>query len=137
MNAPSLPPAVGLARVARLATTDGSRPHVVPVVFCELDGAIYIPIDGKPKSGRRLRRLANIAANPAVALLVDDYFEDWSRLRWTRIDGDAEVVASGAEVVAALRAKYPQYRQFEVGTTAIRVTIRRLRSWSASGPDNP
>ena len=57
--------------VARLATVDAARPHVVPVVFCELDGALYIPVDGKPKSGARLKRLRNIERNPAVALLVD------------------------------------------------------------------
>ena len=46
-------------RVARLATVgpDG-RPHVVPICFA-LDGdTLYTAVDSKPKSTRRLRRLA-------------------------------------------------------------------------------
>ena len=119
--------------VARLATVDGERPHLVPVVFCELDGALFIPVDGKPKSGTRLRRLRNIERNPAVTLLIDRYSDDWSDLCWTRIDGRAEIVATDHAVRDALETKYPQYEQVEIGTTAIRVTIERIASWSAKG----
>ena len=123
--------------VARLATVDAARPHVVPVVFCELDGALYIPVDGKPKSGARLKRLRNIERNPAVAILVDRYSDDWSELCWTRIDGRAEIVAADDRIRAALRAKYPQYEHVEIGTTAIRVTIEGVVSWSAKGRRPP
>lgn len=117
--------------VARLATTDGDRPHVVPVVFCELDGDLIIPVDGKPKSGARLKRLSNIDRNPAVAILIDRYSDDWSELRWTRIDGRAEIVATDDGIREALEAKYPQYEQVEIGTTAIRIKIEGVTSWSA------
>ena len=118
--------------VARLATVDGTRPHLVPVVFCVLDGDVYIPVDGKPKSSTRLRRLRNIARNPAVALLIDEYASDWTKLRWVRVDGTAEVVDTDAGIKAALESKYPQYEHIDVGREAIRVTIRRVRSWSAT-----
>ena len=119
--------------VARLATVDGRRPHLVPVVFCELDGALFIPVDGKPKSGARLKRLRNIERNPAVALLIDRYSDDWSDLCWTRIDGRAEIVATDRGIREALETKYPQYEHVEIGATAIRVTIERMTSWSAKG----
>ncbi len=126
-----LPPWASRSPVARLATVDGSQPHLVPVVFVEAAGAIYIPLNGKPKSGAPLKRVRNIESNPLVSLLIDDYFEDWSKLRWTRIDGDARIVATPASAVAALRAKYPQYGRIDVGTTAIRVVVARKRVWSA------
>src|SRR4051795_978279 len=86
------------AHVARLATagTDG-RPHLVPVVFA-LDGdTLYTAVDDvKPKATTRLRRLANIAANPAVALLADHYEDDWSALWWVRADGTGRLLRPGA-----------------------------------------
>lgn len=133
MSQGSTPPEWALkSAVARLATVDGERPHLVPVVFCELDGALVIPVDGKPKSGTRLQRLRNIERNPAVALLIDRYSDDWSDLCWTRLDGRAEIVATNDRIRGALEAKYPQYEHVEIGTTAIRVTIERVASWSAT-----
>ena len=126
-----LPPWAARQPVARLATSDGAQPHIVPVVFCEFGGALYIPIDGKRKSGRPLKRVANIERNPAVSLLIDEYHEDWSRLRWLRIDGDAEVVATTLQLAAALTAKYPQYQRVEVGASAIRIVPRKLQTWAA------
>lgn len=123
--------------VARLATVDAERPHLIPVVFCVLDDALVIPVDGKPKSGARLKRLRNIERNPAVTVLVDRYSDDWSDLCWTRIDGRAEIVATDDRIRAALRAKYPQYEHVEIGTTAIRVTIGGVVSWSAKGRRPP
>ncbi|MCY3839514.1 MAG: TIGR03668 family PPOX class F420-dependent oxidoreductase [Gammaproteobacteria bacterium] len=134
----STPPEWALkSAVARLATVDAARPHLVPVVFCELDGALFIPVDGKPKSGTRLKRLRNIERNPAVAILIDRYSEDWSDLCWSRIDGRADIVATDDRIRAALRAKYPQYEHVEIGTTAIRVTIEDVVSWSAEGRRPP
>ena len=115
--------------VAYLATRGESHPHIVPVVFCEVDGAIYVPIDGKPKSGRRLKRLANIERDPAVCLLADVYDDDWSQLRWVRVDGRADEVPTTDVVAAALRAKYPQYATTPLGNSAIRITVARVRSW--------
>src|SRR5438105_7336995 len=85
---------LGAARVARLATADAAGvPHVVPVCFA-LDagaGRIYIALDSKPKRvpGRALRRVRNIEANPHVALLCDEYAEDWSRLAYCLVHAEA------------------------------------------------
>src|SRR5215210_939155 len=84
---------------ARLATAgrDG-RPHVVPCTFAVLgDATIVSAVDHKPKRTTALRRLANIAANPRVAVLADHYADDWTKLWWARADGTAHVVAPDAE----------------------------------------
>lgn len=105
---------IAVQRVARLATADSrGQPHVVPVCFVFLGGGFYIPVDDKPKRTLRLKRLRNIRENPRVALLVDTYDEDWRRLAWVMVQGEAEVLEGGPEhreAVAALREKYPQYR---------------------------
>src|SRR5690242_12380238 len=103
-------------RVAHLATADGAgRPHVVPVCFALLDGTLYTPLDAKPKRVpvERLRRVRDLEANPSVCLTVDDYDEDWRRLRWLQVRGRAELLRPGAEqqaAVTALCARYAQYR---------------------------
>jgi len=131
---PVLPSWAASCPLARLATVGETHPHIVPVVFCEVRGAIYVPIDGKPKSGRRLQRLRNIDRDAAVCLLVDVYDDDWSRLRWVRVDGRAERTPTTDAVAAALRAKYPQYVTTPLGNSAIRITVDRIRSWR-SQPD--
>jgi PPOX class probable F420-dependent enzyme len=125
------------ARVARLATADAAgTPHLVPVCFVVGDdGAMWTPIDGKPKSSRRLRRLRNLAENPRASLLVDHYEEDWRELRWVAVHGRAELVtgAAAAPALDALRAKYPQYAEVEAGPEAIRLVAQRIVAWSAAG----
>ncbi len=116
--------------MGHLATADARGvPHVVPVCYA-LDGeALYITIDEKPKrvSGRPLKRIANILANPMVAFCVDRYDEDWSRLGWVMLRGRAEILAGGAEHDAAqalLRARYFQYRAMlldELPVIALRI----------------
>ena len=128
------------ARVARLGTVaaDG-RPHLVPVVFVLDEDAdvVWIAVDAKPKSTRRLRRIANIDRDPRVTLLADHYEEDWDRLWWVRADGRATILqvssASGAAAVEALRAKYPQDAAEHLGPL-IRVLVERWTAWSATAP---
>ena len=58
-------------RVAYFATADSRAvPHVVPVCFAIVEHTLYITIDEKPKrlSSLGLKRLRNIAENPAVAV---------------------------------------------------------------------
>jgi PPOX class probable F420-dependent enzyme len=120
------------ARVARLATVanDGS-PHVVPIVFAAAGEQILTAVDHKPKTTTRLRRLANIAANPRVSVLVDEYDEDWSRLWWARADGSARVL--DAHDVAALVERYEQYHATPPGGPVIVVDVDRWTGWSAAG----
>ena len=104
-------------RVARLATVDpAGHPHVVPVVYATNGRAFYSPLDAKPKKRpfARLKRVRNIQANPRVALLIDHYEEDWTRLRFVMVQGRAELLNSGTEWETArtlLETKYPQYRK--------------------------
>lgn len=123
------------APVLRLATADASgRPHVVPCTFA-LDGAgqIVTGVDSKPKSTARLRRLANIAANPRVSLLADEYSADWERLWWARADGVAVIERAGPQHAAhwqLLRARYPQYSGQLLDGPVIVVAVQSWTGWS-------
>lgn len=137
---PGLRRRIARARVGHLATSDGTRPTVVPVCFVLLANTVYQAIDAKPKSvaPRRLRRVKNIRANPNAALLVDQYVENWRRLWWVLLLGRARLVVGGREherAIAALRWKYPQYRTttpLAASALVIAVDVRRLRQWQAS-----
>lgn len=124
------------SRFARLATVSQARPHLVPVVFAMVGDLVVTAVDGKPKSTTQLRRLANIAAEPRVSLLVDHQDEDWSQLWWVRFDGVAQVhdVSSGVGMTAvrALRDKYSQYSTVSLPGPVIVVRPTRWSSWSAS-----
>ncbi|MER5682947.1 TIGR03668 family PPOX class F420-dependent oxidoreductase [Streptomyces sp. NPDC002205] len=127
------------ARIAHLATIDAaSRPHLVPVVFA-LDGdTVMLAVDHKPKRTVRLKRLANIAANPSVCLLADHYEEDWDRLWWVRADGEARVLPSpdgfpeAARCVGLLTAKYQQYADRPPDGPVVEVSVLRWSGWRAS-----
>ncbi len=126
------------ARVARLATADAAgRPHVVPLVFA-LDGdTIVSAVDAKPKRTTALRRLANVAANPRVALLADHYDDaDWTALWWARADGTARIVAAdepeAPRALARLSARYDQYRAAPPAGPLLLVAVERWSGWRAS-----
>jgi PPOX class probable F420-dependent enzyme len=122
----------GDARVARLATVDpDGRPHIVPICFA-LDGdTLYTAVDEKSKSTRRLRRLVNIEANPGVEVVVDHWDEDWSKLWWVRLGGEARIVENDERGLDLLQAKYPQYRDRPPAGPFIVVTILRRSVWQA------
>lgn len=125
------------SRVGYLATAgaDG-RPHVVPFVFAVVAGGqIVSAVDHKPKRSVDLRRLRNIAVNPAVSVLVDHYEEDWGRLWWVRADGQARVVSAGSErevAVAALVAKYGNYRGNPPQGAVVIIDVHRVTGWHAA-----
>jgi PPOX class probable F420-dependent enzyme len=129
---------VAAARVGHLATvTPDGRAHVVPCCFALEEGRIWTAVDQKPKRSLRLQRLANVRANPWASLLVDHYEEDWARLWWVRVDGPAEVLEGGPErdwALAALAAKYAQYRDAPPEGPVIALTAERWRAWSAGEP---
>ena len=150
-----MPAKLDLQAVARLLATwpvgrlalvsaHGGAPWVAPIVFAPSGGAVWTPIDGKPKSGGPLQRLANAEADPRASLLLDEYTDDWTRLWWVRLDGTIQVHrtadpgstdGSALGAVAALREKYPQYREASLlprRPTLLELTIARIRGWSAS-----
>jgi len=125
------------ARVARLSTLDAEgTPHLVPICFV-FDGTLfYSAIDRKPKrvSADQLARIRNIERMPQVALLVDHYDEDWSRLWYVLVRGKAEILSAGAEwhrAIEQLKAKYPQYAADMLADDApvLRITPERVTSW--------
>lgn len=112
---------------------DGA-PHVVPVVFAVQHDVVFTAVDAKRKSTHRLRRLANIAAEPRVSLLVDHYDDDWSQLWWVRADGVAEIHEAGEAMAAGyalLRAKYHQYDRVALDGPVVAVTVHRWSDWHA------
>lgn len=123
------------ARVARLATVDArGRPHLVPITFALGGDRLVTAVDHKPKSSTDLKRLRNIAANPAVSVLADHYADDWSALWWVRLDGSAQVIAEGKEyddALALLTAKYPQYADRAPVGPIIVVQVESWTGWSA------
>ena len=130
------------ARVARLATADkDAAPHVVPVVFALVDGKIYIPVDGKQKKDiERLKRLENIRENAQVSFLVDHYEDDWAKLGFALIFGNARIIHAEADAAAyekaaaLLREKYAQYRgPITIHAWMIEITPHRAASWGAMG----
>ncbi len=127
------------ARVARLATASlDAEPHVVPICFVFDGGAFYSVLDAKPKrvAPERLKRVRNLRANPRVALLIDEYDEDWSRLRYVLVLGEAELLSPGEEharALARLREKYPGYRAMPLESAlVIKVRPHRLVLWRAT-----
>lgn len=129
---------LGAARVARLATvTQAGGPHIVPVTFAVDGDRIYTAVDAKPKTTRSLRRLANILANPQVAILADHYSEDWAGLWWVRADGRATVrtgPGAMARPIALLQERYLQYRQAPPEGPVVAIEVQRWTGWAASPP---
>ena len=133
------------ARRAVLATIDpDGRPRLVPICLV-LDPArpvVFTPLDDKPKRVDDLRGLARVRdllARPDVTVLADRWDEDWRKLGWLRLGGRADLLeptqaADHATVVAALRAKYPQYVAHDLETRPIiRIAIERVTSWGDLG----
>ena len=134
---------VDCARIAHLASSSSAgQPHVVPVCFTMVKGRIYVGLDSKPKSvdPLRLRRVRNILHNPKVSFLVDKYSEDWTKLGYVMITGEAELCSCEEEqrvAVDALRAKYAQYRDMLPNDAPIlRITPKRAFSWGDLCPRN-
>jgi PPOX class probable F420-dependent enzyme len=130
---------IGKAKVARFATLDTKMlPHVVPVCFVYDGLAFYTPIDKKPKrvALEKLARIRHIRANPRVALLIDEYCEDWSQLWWILIRGKAKLIPKSASkehtrAIRRLKSKYWQYRTGMLPDDApvIRITPERIAFW--------
>jgi PPOX class probable F420-dependent enzyme len=148
------------ARVARLATADSKAiPHIVPVVFAFDGEKYYIPVDEKTKTTKpdKLRRIKNIEINPAVALLIDEYSEDWKKLLFIMIQGKASILGKrrGNEkeeeeeqqendendkllkiAHKLLFAKYTQYQHIAIGKLCIVIYPQKTIFWSMVSKEN-
>ena len=113
----------------------------MPIVFVWTNDVLYTPLDRKPKRDddwHALRRVRNIETNGRVAIVVDRYDEDWSRLAWVMVEGVATILESGEErdaAVALLTEKYSQYETLPLeGRPIVRVSIERANEWSSETP---
>src|SRR4030095_1248625 len=91
--------------VARLATADATgQPHVIPFCYAFDGTSLYFIVDEKPKrqTGKPLKRIRNILANPQVAMVIDDYTDDWTQLAYVLITGKATIVEQEEEHGRAL-----------------------------------
>lgn len=130
---------VAQQRVAHLATANAEgRPHVIPVCYACDSVHFYIALDEKPKrvAGRQLRRVRNIEVRPAVSLVIDRYTDDWSRLGYVLIQGQAQIIDPGSDLHAhaliLLRERYSQYRTMALETNpVISIIPGAITSWGA------
>lgn len=127
---------VRAARVARLASVgpDGT-PHAVPVCYVYEGVAFYSVLDAKPKRRPldQLQRVRNLRANPSVCLLIDEYDDDWSRLRYVLVHGRATLLMPSeehAETLRRLREKYAQYQVMPLDANpVIKIEPTRWTAW--------
>ena len=113
------------------------RLDLVPCCFAvatsEEAVAVVTAVDHKPKRHDRLARLANVGRDPNVTFLVDHRDpEDWSRLWWVRVNGQARVVDDGPDhesAIDALVEKYAQYQERPPLGPVIRVDELRWTGW--------
>lgn len=126
------------APVAVLATVSvDDTPHLVPITFALRNDLIVTGIDHKPKQTTRLRRLDNIAANPAVSVLAHHYdSDDWTQLWWARVDGSASIVPPDdpehPPLATLLGEVHPQYREHPIAGPIIAIAVERWSTWSGS-----
>jgi PPOX class probable F420-dependent enzyme len=123
--------------VARLATAaPKGQIDLVPITFALAGTTVVTAVDHKAKQTRRLQRLANIARDPRVTVLVDHYDDDWSTLWWARLKGLAAVVTEGprfADAIELLVAKYPRhYSPHPPQGPVIIIDITDVYTWRAS-----
>jgi PPOX class probable F420-dependent enzyme len=141
INNISLKAKITEAKVARLATVDlECKPHLIPVVFVFDNDCYFIPIDEKTKRSRpeKLKRAKNIQQNPNVALLIDEYNEDWKKLYFIMIQGQASIVGKELEqnemlllekAHKLLSDKYVQYQKIGIGEYVIMIIPQKVITW--------
>lgn len=132
------------ARIAHLATAgkDG-QPHVVPICFVYDGRALYTALDLKPKRTLALTRVRNIQENPRVAVLIDEYSEDWTQLWYVLVHGIAVLLSKPEdhgrqEALRLLQDKYQPYREglLPESASVIRIRPDRITAWGMLTADD-
>src|SRR4029077_6930601 len=130
-------------RVARLGLLDEEgAPRVLPVTFALAEGRIWTAIDQKPKRAGEPARLRFLRRDPRAALTVDRYSDDWEELAWGQGLGAVRILdlTEGEAGLAALSAKYDQYREEEPRGPLLALEPERYLWWRAAdspGPGGP
>jgi PPOX class probable F420-dependent enzyme len=130
------------AKVARLATVDSEcKPYLIPVVFVFDNDCYFIPIDEKTKRSKpeNLKRIKNTQQNPNVALLIDEYDEDWRKLYFIMIQREASIIGGkelgqNEQVLLEkahklLSGKYVQYQEIGIGEYVIMIVPQKVITW--------
>jgi PPOX class probable F420-dependent enzyme len=120
------------ARVARLGLLDErDRPRVLPVTFAVFEDALWTAIDRKPKRSAEPARVRRLRRRPEATLLVDAYFDDWSRLEWVELSGRVSILdaSDAGDAVEALAAKYSQYRTEPPPGPLLRLSPEGFACW--------
>ena len=109
-------------------------------LLCLRRDALLSALDEKPKrvGDRALRRVRNIEGRPQVALVMDRYAEDWSRLGYVLVRGRATLLEPSdpahAPALRLLRERYQQYRAMALeGHAVIAILPERVVSWGSLG----
>jgi PPOX class probable F420-dependent enzyme len=125
------------APVAHLGLLDpDDRPRVLPVTFAICAPDLWSAVDHKPKRAdpRELARVRWLRRDPAAALTIDRYSDDWTRLAWVQALGRVEVLDTPAPgVLEALADKYEQYRRRPPAGPFLRLAPERFLCWRADG----
>jgi len=126
------------SRVAHLATADaGGQPLVIPICFVFDGKEFFSAIDEKPKrlSPQRLKRLRNIEENSKVSLVIDRYDEDWQKLAYILVSGQARILLTGQKhrrAVSLLRRKYRQYHSMAIDQRPmIVIKLLGVKAWGS------
>jgi PPOX class probable F420-dependent enzyme len=121
--------------VAHLGLLDADeRPRVMPVTFAACGGRLWSAVDHKPKrtEGGELARVRWLRHNPAAAMTVDRYSDDWDRLAWVQVLGRVDVIdAAEPAALEALQGKYEQYRERPPAGPFLRLAPTRVLCWTA------
>ena len=137
-----LPPwAQELLRTARVAhlglTDDAGHPRVMPITFALTATAVVSAVDDKPKRkpGAELARVRWLRRNPAAAITIDRYDDDWSALAWVQLLGRITIAAPAdhPDALDALRRKYEPYRARSPRGPLLLLRPERALRWRA-GP---
>jgi len=120
-----------LATINRTGVAD-----LVPACFAIVEDWLAVPVDSvKPKRSTALGRIRNLERDPRATLLVEHWDAgDWSRLWWVRVgllrkEADAAI---SDRLVAALRARYPQYAAIAFDAV-LTFRIDAIGGWEAAG----
>ncbi len=121
-----------------LATLGPARgADLVPACFSIVGDWLAVPIDSvKPKGSTALGRVRNLERDPRATFLVEHWDRaDWSRLWWVRLSlrRDAPPAETIADLVVALRDRYPQYRDAPF-TEVLSFRIEHVGGWTATPP---
>ena len=118
----------GVGRMAQIGSDN--LPHATPLCYASSEDAVYI------ETGISSWKIRNLKKSPDVAFVVDEYFDDWSKLRGIRMLGRGEVLVEGSEYEEGkklLFGKYPAQMKnlgWVDGTNVvIKITPTKVTSW--------